>query len=73
MIFQEYAKKYLKKFKKAIDKIHFRVYNLCVSYRDTKRGCVGMADEVDSKSIDGNIVWVQVPSSAYIMKGGDVK
>ena len=25
---------------------------------------VGMADEADSKSVDGNIVWVQVPLPA---------
>ena len=27
---------------------------------------VGMADEADSKSVDGNIVWVQVPLPAFI-------
>ena len=37
--------------------ILFGCYSLC------RRG--GMADAADSKSVDGNIVWVQVPSPAF--------
>lgn len=40
MIFQLYAKKYLKKFQKGIDKIHMQVYNTLVSYGDTKNADV---------------------------------
>ena len=29
-----------------------------------RAGMSELADEADSKSVDGNIVWVQVPSSA---------
>ena len=34
---------------------------------------VGMADEVDSKSIDGNIVRVQVPRPALLGRGKTVE
>lgn len=30
-----------------------------------------MADAADSKSAGSNIVWVQVPSPAFLLKGGE--
>ena len=42
----------------------------CSQDADVSR-LVGMADEVDSKSIDGNIVWVQVPQPALLGRGED--
>ncbi len=36
----------------------------CVNITYVRAGVSELADEADSKSVDGNIVWVQVPSPA---------
>ena len=40
MIFQLYAKKYLKKFQKGLDEIRKQVYNKLVSWEDTNADVV---------------------------------
>ncbi len=35
-----------------------------INYVFVSAGVSELADEADSKSVDGNIVWVQVPSPA---------
>ena len=41
---------------------------MCLPYVNiifVRAGMSELADEADSKSVDGNIVWVQVPLPAY--------
>ena len=42
-----------------------QIYLSCANIIFVRAGMSELADEADSKSVDGNIVWVQVPLPAF--------